>query len=217
MADLAKHIGDPKRNDSLTKENVKDLAQIMGVLSTEAAVAQLPRFDKAMAAWKAEKTHLRNTMLQGIEPPSLTTELGSTTLFCEGLFPEKRFKELDAKYNDQYAICVFPALSKAPGNVKRKLNQQVVDPTARKRSRPSTPAQAMPPPSSKLNKLRTAWGKKSPHLKYQAPPAGKGNQGNKAPNQASQPNTVQSASLKGKAAEQSNQPGTSKGSTALSS
>ena len=120
MADLAKHIGDPKREDSLTKENVKDLAQIMGVLSTEAAVAQLPKFDKAMATWKTEKTRLRNSMLQGIERPSLKTELGSATLFCEGLFPGKRFKELDAKYNEQYAICVFPALSKASGNGKRK-------------------------------------------------------------------------------------------------
>ena len=214
MADLAKHIGDPKRNDSLTKENVKDLAQIMGVLSTETAVALLPKFDKAMAAWKAEKTRIKGAMLKGIEPPSLLTELGSTTLFCEGLFPEKRFKELDAKYNEQYAICVFPALSKTPGNVKRKLNQQVADPTARKKSKPSAPAQAMPPPSSKLNKLRTAWGKKAPHLTYQAPPAGKGNKGNTAPNQASQPKTVQSASLKGKAAEQSNKPGTSTGSKA---
>ena len=41
VADLANHIGDPRRDDSLTKENVKDLAQIMGVLSTEAAVSQL--------------------------------------------------------------------------------------------------------------------------------------------------------------------------------
>ena len=45
----SKHIGDPKRDDSLIKENVNDLAQIMGVLSSEAAVAQLPKFDKAMA------------------------------------------------------------------------------------------------------------------------------------------------------------------------
>ena len=65
---LAKHIGDPKRDDSLTKENVKEVAQNMGVLSTEAAVAQLER---AMAAWKAEKTRLKESMLQGVEPPFL--------------------------------------------------------------------------------------------------------------------------------------------------
>ena len=53
VADLANHIVDPRRDDSLTNENVKDMAQIMRVLSTEAAVAQLPKLDKVMAVWKA--------------------------------------------------------------------------------------------------------------------------------------------------------------------
>ena len=79
-------------------------------------------------------------MLQGIEPPSHKTELGSAILFCEGLFPEKRFQKLDAKCNEQYAICVFPALSKGSGNGKRKQDLQVSDPTARKKFKPSAPA-----------------------------------------------------------------------------
>ena len=218
VTDLANHIGDPRRDDSLTKENVKDLAQIMGVLSAEAAVSQLPKLDMAMSAWKAEKSRLRESMLQGVQPPSLKHELASATLFCEGLFPEKRFKELDAEYADKHNICDFPALSLLSGNVKRKPDQQVANPTARKKSRPSVPAQAMPPPASKsLKKLRAAWGKSSPHLKTPANPAGKGKQVNARPPVASQSQPVQGTSHKGKAAVQLIQPGTSHGSKASTS
>ena len=219
VADLANHIGDPRRDDSLTKENVKDLAQIMGVLSTEAAVSQLPKLDMAMTAWKAEKTRLRESMLKGIQPPSLKHELASTTLFCEGLFPEKRFKELDVEYADKHNICEFPALSKLSDNAKRRLDQQVLDPTVRKKSKSSVPTQSMPPPAAKnkLNKLRTAWGRKSPQLKTPATPAGKGKQGYSLPPVAPQSQAAQSTSRKGKAAEQLNQPGTSNGSKATAS
>ena len=216
VADLAHHIGDPRRDDSLTKENVKDLAQIMGVLATEAAVAQLPKLDLAMATWKAEKTRLRDSMLQGIQPPSLKHELASATLFCEGLFPEKLFKELDAKYADKHNLCVFPALDRLTGNAKRRNDQPIVDPTARKKSRPSVPVQSMPPPaSSKLNKLKTAWGKSSPHLKTPATSTGKGKHGKSLPPVAPQPQAAQGTSRKGKAAEQLPQPGTSSGSKAV--
>merc|ERR1711973_1076085 len=127
----------------------------------------------AMSAWKAEKSRLRESMLQGVQPPSLKHELASATLFCEGLFPEKRFKELDAEYADKHNICDFPALSLLSGNVKRKPDQQVANPTARKKSKPSVPAPAMP--------------------------AGKGKQVNARPPVASQSQPLQGTSRKGKA------------------
>ena len=105
---LAKHIGDPKRDDSLTKENVKDLAQIMGVLSTEAAVAQLPKLDRAMAAWKSEKTPLKESMIQGVEPPSLKHELCSATPFWFSLwFGEQHYWILHVMYTAVFLAIII--------------------------------------------------------------------------------------------------------------
>ena len=86
VADLAQHIGGPKTVDNLSKESIKDLVQIMGVLSTESAVAQMPKLDKAVALWKAEKKSLRDSITKGVKPDSLKTSLESSSLFSSHSF-----------------------------------------------------------------------------------------------------------------------------------
>ena len=59
IADMAKHIGGANLKDSLTKEQLKELVQVLGTLGTEAALPILPKFERQVSLFKAEKTRIR--------------------------------------------------------------------------------------------------------------------------------------------------------------
>ena len=194
VADLAKHIGGPKTVDNLSKESIKDLVQIMGILSTESAVAQMPKLDRAVALWRKEKSDLRNTITQGVRPDSLKTSLEASSLFSESFFPEKIVKEMDEKYKEQETLCFFPACDTSMNSVKRPLGAKVYDPTERKKPRRSHPSSMPPPSNNRLLKLKAQatkanhYRKVNPQPNQQASSSGQRRQGGNLPAQApSQP------------------------------
>ena len=54
IADLAKHIGGANLKDSLSKEQLKELIQVLGTLGTEAAIPILSKFERQVSLFKAE-------------------------------------------------------------------------------------------------------------------------------------------------------------------
>ena len=194
VADLAKHIGGPKTVDNLSKESIKELVQIMGILSTESVVAQMPKLDRAVALWSKEKRDLRDTITQGVKPDSLKTGLEASSLFSESFFPDKIVREMDEKYKEQETLCFFPACDSPINTVKRALEAKVYDPTERKKPRRSHPSNMPPPSNNRLLKLKAQaakanhYRKVNPRPNQQASSSGQRKQGGNLPAQApSQP------------------------------
>ena len=81
--------------DSLTKEQLKELIQILGTLGTEAALPILSKFERQVSMFKAEKGRLREGIIAGIEPHEVQALLRDAPLFSEGLWSKKDFMEAE--------------------------------------------------------------------------------------------------------------------------
>ena len=98
VADLAEHLGGANIKDTLTRESLKELAQVMGVLSSESAQALLPLADHRAALFEAEKKRLREVAIKGFCPLSIQLDLRQTPVFSGGLFPKKVTKDRPRGY-----------------------------------------------------------------------------------------------------------------------
>ena len=137
IADLAKHIGGANLKDSLNKEQLKELIQVIGTLGTEAALPILPRFDRQVALFKAEKQRLREGVIAGIEPHEVQAVLREAPLFAEGLWAKTNFMEAEKLALERQQVSRFPAEERAI-SLKRAANVPAGLPP-KKRLRPSLP------------------------------------------------------------------------------
>ena len=72
--------------DSLTKEQLKELIQVLGTLGTAAALPILSKFERMVSLFKAEKGRLREGVVAGIEPHEVQALLRGAPLFSKGLW-----------------------------------------------------------------------------------------------------------------------------------
>ena len=113
IADLAKHIGGANQKDALTKEQLKELIQVIGTLGTEAALPILPRFDRQVALFKTEKKRLREGVIAGIEPHEVQAILREAPLFSEGLWSKTSFMEAEKLALERQQVSRFPVEERA--------------------------------------------------------------------------------------------------------
>ena len=137
IADLAKHIGGANLKDSLSKEQLKELIQVIGTLGTEAALPILPRFDRQVALFKAEKKRLREGVIAGIEPHEVQAVLRDAPLFSEGLWSKTSFMEAEKLALERQQVSRFPAEERAI-SLKRAATTPAGLPP-KKRQRPTLP------------------------------------------------------------------------------
>ena len=137
IAELAKHIGGANHKDALTKEQLKELIQVIGTLGTEAALPVLPRFDRQVALFKAEKKRLREGVIAGIEPHEVQAVLREAPLFSEGLWSKDSFMEAEKLALERQQVSRFPVEERAI-SLKRAATVPAGLPP-KKRIRPSLP------------------------------------------------------------------------------
>ena len=113
IADLAKHIGGANQKDALTKEQLKELIQVIGTLGTEAALPILPKFDRQGALFKTEKKRLREGVIAGIEPHEVQAILREAPLFSEGLWSKTSFMEAEKLALERQQVSRFPVEERA--------------------------------------------------------------------------------------------------------
>ena len=113
IADLAKHIGGANQKDALTKEQLKELIQVIGTLGTEAALPILPRFDRQVTLFKTEKKRLREGGIAGIEPHEVQAVLREAPLFSEGLWSKASFMEAEKLALERQQVSRFPVEERA--------------------------------------------------------------------------------------------------------
>ena len=142
VADIADNIGGANLKDSISKEALKELVQVIGSLSREAAVALLPLADHKAALFAKEKTDLRKVAYNRIRPPSIQMDLEKTPIFSPGLFPKKELKEIEQRAQATDASNDFPALK---GSFKRPLPSPTNALFAPPRKRTCPLSNAMPP------------------------------------------------------------------------
>ena len=142
VADIADNIGGANLKDSISKEALKELVQVIGSLSREAAVALLPLADHKAALFAKEKTDLRKVAYNRIRPPSIQMDLEKTPIFSPGLFPKKELKEIEQRAQSTDASNDFPALK---GSFKRPLPSPTNALFAPPRKRTCPLSNAMPP------------------------------------------------------------------------
>ena len=151
VADIADNIGGANLKDSISKEALKELVQVIGTLSREAAVALLPLVDHKAALFSKEKTDLRKVAFKGIRPPSIQIHLGETPIFSPGLFPKKELREIEQKAQATDSSNNFPALK---GSFKRPLPSPNNSLGAPPRKRTCPTSNAMPPkPTAPIRQL----------------------------------------------------------------
>ena len=139
IADLAKHIGGANQKDALTKEQLKELIQVIGTLGTEAALPILPKFDRQVSLFKAEKKRLREGVIAGIEPHEVQAVLREAPLFSEGLWSKASFMEAEKLALERQQVSRFPVEERA---ISLKRAATVAVPAGlppKKRLRPSLP------------------------------------------------------------------------------
>ena len=137
IADLAKHIGGANLKDSLSKEQLKELIQVLGTLGTEAALPILPRFDRQVALFKAEKQRLREAVIAGIEPHEVQAILREAPLMGEGLWSKTNFMEAEKLALERQQVSRFPAEERAISRKRAAITPAAI--LAKKRQRPTLP------------------------------------------------------------------------------
>ena len=142
VADIADNIGGANLKDDISKEALKELVQVIGILSREAAVALLPLADHKAALFSKEKSDLRKIAYKGIRPPSIQINLEETPIFSPGLFPKKELKEIEQKAQATDGSNNFPALK---GPFKRPLPSPSSSLGAPARKRTCPASNAIPP------------------------------------------------------------------------
>ena len=108
IADLAKHIGGANQKDSLGKDALKELIQVLGTLGTEAAIPILSKFERQVSLFKAEKGRLREGVIAGIEPHEVQALLREAPLFSEGMWSKKDFMEAEKLSLERQQVARFP-------------------------------------------------------------------------------------------------------------
>ena len=171
-ADIALHLGQLSSQSSSDQVDLRALIQVMGVLSTESALALLPRFDRQSQLYATEKRSVREKVLKGIKPPSTAIALQTSPVFSAGLFPEKVFREVDVKAREVDSQSFFPQFQAKPRpspaqgtqqqgtSFKRPLMPQSQgDNVLRKKTKPSLPSpQARNPYSWRQEQPSTSKG-----------------------------------------------------------
>ena len=137
IADLAKHIGGANLKDALTKDQLKELVQVLGTLGTEAALPILPKFERQVSLFKAEKSRLREEVIAGIEPHEVQALLRDAPLFSEGLWSKTSFMEAEKLALERQQVSRFPVEERAI-SLKRAASSTAGQPF-KKRVRPSLP------------------------------------------------------------------------------
>ena len=174
VADIADNIGGANLKDSISKEALKELVQVIGSLSREAAVALLPLADHKAALFAKEKTDLRKVAYNRIRPPSIQIDLEKTPIFSPGLFPKKELKEIEQRAQATDASNDFPALK---GSFKRPLPSPTIALCAPPRKRTCPSSNAMPPrPTPPTKQLASDRRTKFP-IKKISPNKGSGQNG----------------------------------------
>ena len=137
IADLAKHIGGANLKDALTKDQLKELVQVLGTLGTEAALPILPKFERQVSLFKAEKSRLREEVIAGIEPHEVQALLRDAPLFSEGLWSKTSFMEAEKLALERQQVSRFPVEERAI-SLKRAAASTAGQPF-KKRVRPNLP------------------------------------------------------------------------------
>ena len=113
IADLAKHIGGANQKDSLGKDALKELIQVLGTLGTEAAIPILSKFERQVSLFKAEKGRLREGVIAGIEPHEVQALLREAPLFSAGMWSKKDFMEAEKLSLERQQVARFPIEERA--------------------------------------------------------------------------------------------------------
>ena len=170
IADLAKHIGGANQKDALTKEQLKELIQVIGTLGTEAALPILPRFDRQVSLFKVEKKRLREGVIAGIEPHEVQAILREAPLFSEGLWSKASFMEAEKLALERQQVSRFPVEERA---ISLKRAATVAVPAGlppKKRLRPSLPPNPAYNPTKKIYIAQPKAGTSSMANRFQPRP-----------------------------------------------
>ena len=170
IADLAKHIGGANQKDALTKEQLKELIQVIGTLGTEAALPILPRFDRQVSLFKAEKKRLREGVIAGIEPHEVQAILREAPLFSEGLWSKASFMEAEKLALERQQVSRFPVEERA---ISLKRAATVAVPAGlppKKKLRPSLPPNPAYKPTKSVYIAQPKAGTSSMAKRFQARP-----------------------------------------------
>ena len=146
IADMAKHIGGANLKDSLNKEQLKELIQVLGTLGTEAALPILSKFERQVSLFKAEKGRLREGVIAGIEPHEVQALLRDAPLFSEGLWSKKDFMEAEKLSLERQQVSRFPIEERAI-SLKRAATNAAGQPI-QKRARPALPPNPVHKPTN---------------------------------------------------------------------
>ena len=147
IADMAKHVGGPNLKDSLTKEQLKELIQVLGTLGTEAALPILSKFERQVSMFKAEKGRLREGVIAGIEPHEVQALLRDAPLFSEGMWSKKDFLEAEKLSLERQQVSRFPVEERAI-SLKRAVTSAAGQPF-QKKARPALPPNPVHKPVNK--------------------------------------------------------------------
>lgn len=177
IQNLAEHAAKGGKVESLDRDNLLRLFEVVGSLAKEANATLEPELSGKVHKFKEAKTELRKQVLNGISPPSLTIPLIDAEIFTEDLFPKDIYLKVDAEAIKSDEKNHFPAFQKkAPGKRqadwtpeaplrKRTKPMQVANPTTA-RSTPPIPSTSKPDAGYR-NYQNNAW--KKPLKTYIAP------------------------------------------------
>ena len=145
ISSLAEHASQGYKNDSLGKEHLLMLFEVVGSMSREASAVLGTDLATKTQKFKDSKAALRNEVIKGISPPSITIPLLESEIFSEDLFPKEAYLKVDAEAIRTDERNVFPAF--LPSG-KRKLMDPTIQVPAKKRT---LPAKVQAPPKSKAS------------------------------------------------------------------
>ena len=146
IADLAKHIGGANQKDSLGKEALKELIQVLGTLGTEAAIPILSKFERQVSLFKAEKGRLREGVIAGIEPHEVQALLREAPIFSEGMWAKKDFLEAEKLSLERQQVTRFPVEEMAIA--RKRTATTIAQHPHQKRTRSSLPPNPVFKPSN---------------------------------------------------------------------
>ena len=115
---ISEHASKGYKNDSLRKDHLLLLFEVVGSLAKEVALSLEPELAAKVASFREAKSSLRKQVLAGISPPSVTIPLLQSELFSEDLFPKTAFLKVDEEAIKSDEKNRFPAFEKK-ASVKR--------------------------------------------------------------------------------------------------
>ena len=106
---LAEHAAKGGKPESLDRDSLLRLFEVVGSLSKEASSSSEPELTAKLARFREAKTALRVQVLEGISPPTLTIPLKEAEIFSEDLFPKEVYLKVDSEAIKSDEKNVFPA------------------------------------------------------------------------------------------------------------